>query len=71
MEKALSINNGGCFTLQHKIIPFFKENQLRTYSQHLLRFTQQVLKGKKKDFLIFCEICQLMSEKQHFSFSGV
>ncbi len=123
MEKALSMNNGGCFTLhlikkskspfgicltpsfsvsqnttslnvlqeiqtffncgsirkdrntskfevrdleslQHKIIPFFRENQLRTHSQHLLR-------GKKKDFLIFCEICQLMSEKQHFSFLGV
>nr|AAG61148.1 putative site-specific DNA endonuclease [Chlorella vulgaris]QGN75126.1 putative site-specific DNA endonuclease [Chlorella vulgaris] len=38
------------------IIPFFKKNKLRTM--------------KNKDFQIFCEICGLLNQKQHYTVSG-
>lgn len=43
--------------LREKIIPFFKRNQLRTQ--------------KNQDFLIFCEICDLLKEKQHLTLTGM
>ena len=43
--------------LNEKIIPFFKENNLRT--------------GKKKDFEIFVRIVELIIKKEHFRLNGL
>jgi hypothetical protein len=43
--------------LQKKIIPFFKKNPLRTQ--------------KKQDFLLFCEICDLLKKGEHLNQTGV
>ncbi len=43
--------------LQEIIIPFFKENQLKT--------------SKKNDFTIFCEVILLMANRQHLSLEGL
>lgn len=43
--------------LQTKVIPFFKENTLKTY--------------KRKDFEKFCEILELIKQKKHLTISGV
>ena len=43
--------------LREKIIPFFKENQLRTY--------------KQKDFKIFAEIVEKMAQKEHLTLKGM
>ena len=43
--------------LRNKIIPFFRENNLRT--------------AKQKDFMIFYEIVEMLYEKKHQSMSGL
>ena len=43
--------------LSKKIIPFFKNHQLKTM--------------KKKDFIIFCEIIEMMKKKEHHNFQGM
>lgn len=43
--------------LGNKIIPFFKKNPLRT--------------KKKQDFVLFCEICDLLQKREHLKETGV
>lgn len=43
--------------LQEIIIPFFKQNQLRT--------------SKQKDFALFCEVVALMNNRHHLTLEGL
>ena len=43
--------------LRLKILPFFQKNKLRTQ--------------KQQDFLLFCEICDLLIKKTHLTQSGI
>jgi hypothetical protein len=43
--------------LLQKIIPFFKKNPLRTQKKH--------------DFLVFCEICEVLQKRDHLKEPGV
>ncbi len=47
-----SLNN-----LHEKVIPFFKENQLRT--------------SKKYDFALFCEVIEMMRNRHHLTLEGL
>lgn len=42
----------------NKIIPFFRQNPLRTFS-------------KRKNFLLFCQIAQLVKDKKHLTKRGL
>ncbi len=43
--------------IQEKIIPFFRENQLKTY--------------KKNDFKLFCEVVEMMIHRKHLTEEGL
>lgn len=43
--------------IQEKIIPFFEENQLKTY--------------KKNDFIIFCKVVEMIKNRQHLTIEGI
>ncbi len=43
--------------IDEKVIPFFKENPLRT--------------SKKNDFILFCEVIELMKQKFHLTLEGL
>ena len=43
--------------LRRKVIPFFKENQLRT--------------SKKEDFILFCRVMELVDQRDHLTLDGI
>ena len=43
--------------LDEKIIPFFKENQLKTF--------------KRNDFKLFCSVVTMMTQRQHLTIEGL